>query len=277
MRTGKLLAAMASLALLGGCAALQGESALEALNRAKPSGSGFTQALTEEYKALANFEWKDMYDYTDGMRYAMKGLAAAKGEVVMPDDLSKRQLEPQHRAALTDARGQLMGYLDGNRDRNPKTAAHAQAMFDCWAEQQEENWQYDHIAHCRDSLMAILKGKEYKAVMPMDDAAYLVFFDFDKSVVTTAAGDVLNTVVSDFRKGRLNSILVSGHTDTSGSNAYNQKLSERRAAAVKAALIDRGVPANRIVTSAYGETMPMIATGDSVREPSNRRGEIRFR
>ena len=111
---------------------------------------------------------------------------------------------------------------------------------------------------------------------PLANAVYFVFFDFDKSAITPAAQDILNTVVSDARRTSASRLNVVGHTDTSGSPAYNQALSERRAGAVREALVQRGVPASQIATRGVGESQPLIATGDGVREPSNRRAEIRF-
>jgi OmpA-OmpF porin, OOP family len=111
---------------------------------------------------------------------------------------------------------------------------------------------------------------------PLANAVYFVFFDFDKYAITPAAQDILNTVVSDARRTNANRLNVVGHTDTSGSPAYNQRLSERRATAVREALVQRGVPAGQIATRGLGESQPLIATGDGVREPSNRRAEIRF-
>jgi OOP family OmpA-OmpF porin len=67
---------------------------------------------------------------------------------------------------------------------------------------------------------------------------------------------------------------VVGHTDTSGSPSYNQKLSERRANAVRAALEALGIPEDNIHVSGRGEGELMIETGDGVKEPQNRRATI---
>ena len=69
-------------------------------------------------------------------------------------------------------------------------------------------------------------------------------------------------------------IQVIGHTDTSGSPTYNQRLSIRRAEAVRQALIARGTPANMISIEGVGENQLMVPTGPNVREPSNRRAQI---
>ncbi len=105
---------------------------------------------------------------------------------------------------------------------------------------------------------------------------YIVFFNFDESTLTTEARSILDAAAQNFRMAGSTRITLTGHTDTSGSNAYNQALSERRAAAVEAYLETRGVPSDALATRAEGETMPLVPTGDGVREPQNRRVEIVF-
>ena len=111
----------------------------------------------------------------------------------------------------------------------------------------------------------------------VQDSVYFVFFDFDRANITPAAQDIINTVVADFRRNNAAGVNVVGHTDTSGSPRYNQRLSERRATAVRDSLTRGGIPGGVIATSGRGESQPLIATGDGVREPSNRRAEIRVR
>ena len=69
-------------------------------------------------------------------------------------------------------------------------------------------------------------------------------------------------------------IEVAGHADRSGTPAYNQRLSQRRADAVAAELVRQGIARNEIAVSAYGESRPLVPTADGVREPQNRRVEI---
>jgi OOP family OmpA-OmpF porin len=100
---------------------------------------------------------------------------------------------------------------------------------------------------------------------------YTVYFDFDRSDITPDAKPILQRAASDAKAGNTTRISVTGHTDRSGPDSYNQKLSERRAASVKAELIRDGVPANEIVTIGKGESDPAVPTPDGVREPRNRR------
>jgi len=103
---------------------------------------------------------------------------------------------------------------------------------------------------------------------------YIVFFDFDKAVITPEAKTILAAVAAEYKKGKAVAVNVAGHADRSGSDKYNLKLSEKRAAAVKAELARLGVPAKGISTKAAGESQPLVPTADGVREAQNRRGEI---
>jgi OOP family OmpA-OmpF porin len=106
------------------------------------------------------------------------------------------------------------------------------------------------------------------------EKSYLVFFDFDSSQLTPDAQSIVATAAADALAGGSPSLNVTGHTDRSGSDAYNQALSIRRATAVQNALIAGGVPAGIIVIRGAGESEPLVPTADGVREPQNRRVEI---
>ena len=112
------------------------------------------------------------------------------------------------------------------------------------------------------------------AKAPEVQRAFQVFFDFNKSDVTGAGAKVIQQAADSVKAGNLTQINVTGHTDTVGSAKYNQALSERRAAAVKAQLVADGVPAGEIATVGVGKTGLLVPTADGVREPQNRRAEI---
>ncbi len=85
-------------------------------------------------------------------------------------------------------------------------------------------------------------------------------FDFNKAVLRPEGKQKLDELVAKAGAIKLEVILAVGHTDRIGSNAYNQKLSEKRAAAVKEYLVAKGIEANRVYTEGKGETQPV--TGD---------------
>jgi outer membrane protein OmpA-like peptidoglycan-associated protein len=103
-----------------------------------------------------------------------------------------------------------------------------------------------------------------------------VFFDFDKSDITPAAANILNSAVTAYANCGMASVMLAGHTDRAGTPKYNVGLAERRNAAVSAYLTGRGIPAARISAQGFGETMPKVATADGVREAQNRRVEVTY-
>lgn len=106
--------------------------------------------------------------------------------------------------------------------------------------------------------------------------SYMVFFDFDKSDLTPEAMSILTAAAEDYKKGGYVRIVVTGHTDTVGTVPYNQKLSERRAEAVRKQLVKLGVDAGQIQAIGVGKDGLLVPTADQVREAKNRRAEIVF-
>ena len=106
--------------------------------------------------------------------------------------------------------------------------------------------------------------------------SYLVFFDWDSSVLSSDALDILAQAAANAQLGGVSSIVATGHADRSGPDSYNLKLSKRRAEAVQAELQRLGVPSTEITIDWKGERNPLVPTDDGVREPQNRRVEIVF-
>jgi OmpA-OmpF porin, OOP family len=114
------------------------------------------------------------------------------------------------------------------------------------------------------------------AVAEMGAKTFLVFFDWDRADLTPRAEGIVHDAAAYSTTSKYTRIDVDGNTDTSGSPAYNQGLSERRARVVAAELVRDGVPQNAIDMHAYGDTKLLVPTGPGVREPQNRRVEIVF-
>lgn len=110
-----------------------------------------------------------------------------------------------------------------------------------------------------------------------DSRSYLVFFDFDKYNLTEDAMQVLGNLFSNTKNAKAVHYSVTGHADRSGSDAYNLKLSERRTQSVKQELNRLGVPAEAVSMDWKGEREPLVQTEDGIKEPQNRRAEIRVR
>ncbi len=100
------------------------------------------------------------------------------------------------------------------------------------------------------------------------------FFDFDKAVLKAEGKAKLDDLASKVKAINLEVIIAVGHTDSVGTDAYNQKLSVRRAEAVKAYLVSRGIEKNRVYTEGKGEKQPVADNKTAEGRAKNRRVEI---
>jgi OOP family OmpA-OmpF porin len=100
------------------------------------------------------------------------------------------------------------------------------------------------------------------------------FFDFDKSVLKPEGKAKLDDLVGKIQGINLEVIIAVGHTDSVGSDSYNQKLSVRRSEAVKAYLVSKGVEKNRVYTEGKGEKQPVADNKTGEGRAKNRRVEI---
>ncbi len=103
---------------------------------------------------------------------------------------------------------------------------------------------------------------------------YQVFFDFNKSDLTPQAVAIVDQAAKNAETAKVTQLTVTGHTDTVGSDAYNMRLSRRRAESVAAELEKDGIPASEIEIVAKGKRDLLVPTADGVREPQNRRVQI---
>jgi outer membrane protein OmpA-like peptidoglycan-associated protein len=103
---------------------------------------------------------------------------------------------------------------------------------------------------------------------------FIVYFPFDQSTLTPEAQTVVQEAATYAGSGAATRVQVVGHADTSGSAAYNIRLSERRARAVADSMVALGVNPSLITADWRGEAAPAVATGDGVKEPLNRRATV---
>ena len=104
--------------------------------------------------------------------------------------------------------------------------------------------------------------------------SYLVFFDFNKSDLSAQATEIVDTAAKNAGPAKVTKLTVTGHTDTVGSDAYNMRLSRRRAESVAAQLEKDGIPSAEIAIYAKGKRDLLVPTADGVKEPQNRRVQI---
>ncbi len=104
-----------------------------------------------------------------------------------------------------------------------------------------------------------------------------ILFDYNSAGLRPASRTTLNELAQNFAQYPDNQIVVEGHTDSTGSDAYNQKLSEQRAGNVADYLIDRGVASRNVVVYGYGEAQPKSSNDTAEGRQLNRRVEIHIR
>jgi outer membrane protein OmpA-like peptidoglycan-associated protein len=164
------------------------------------------------------------------------------------DDVEKAAVERQ--AVLAEVRGH-------EAQRNAEQARTAEERAD--ALQRE---------------LADLKAKktERGVVVTLGD----VLFDTGRATLKPGSYSTIDRLAMELKQDPQRKVLIEGHTDSVGSNEYNQDLSERRAASVQAALFERGVDASQISTVGKGETTPVASNDSPVGRQQNRRVELVF-
>jgi len=259
-----------------------------AQNAAPQAGANFDQALAGEYAGLATHLSQVDRDWADSDYFSRKGLAATRGRTVLPEENSNwlvpLEVPLKTRNELATGRQRLMAALDGGaRERNPAVAARAQERYDCWVERMEDDWRTAINGPCHADFVAALnelEGAKQPAAAPAAAPAagtrqYNVYFDWDKSTLTPDARKIIAAVAQQ-AKADNSHVAITGKADLSGTDAYNMKLSHRRADAVREQLVKDGVPANSIDARWVGMREPPVPTAKGVREPRNRVVEINF-
>ncbi len=181
----------------------------DGLKRAEFTGAGFNSELSRAYREFSVFESDEMHDWTDAAHFGEKAFKSARGEPVAPEELNQWRLPAERIQTLASERRRLMALLTKEVTRqSPKAAAKAQASFDCWVEQQEENWQWDHIAACQEGYFTAVSQLEWqlglidappeaKPLVPVVQAgppfrrtrrarAFTLLFDFDSAAIDPA-------------------------------------------------------------------------------------------
>ena len=277
-----LIVGLSALALAG-CGGME----LQKAETLTPGGSEFENQLYLGYIELAKLE-HDEGDYADSDVFALRAAGAAGGTASAPENIAERNLPLGRKDGLSVARARLIATLEaGARSTAPTQAATAQVMFDCWMQEQEENFQPAHIDRCRgaflgamtkiDAMMAV-KPVAAKPLPPLGPSKmkrrFIVYFLFDSAEITDQSTHVILSAIDTAKKIGAKQVFVTGHADRAGSGAYNDKLSDIRANAVVSRLTGGGVSSRVISVSPLGERVLAVETSDGARQAQNRRVEI---
>ena len=256
----------------------------------KIEGVNFDAHLAREYQRRAAVEALVESEWTHAARFADKGRAASKGALVLPWLAADWNSLPDDQLDLIVGRARLMDALNlGGRQVNPEYCAKAQVFYDGWLEETHDNdvgpggfgaLQNENVLRERAAFEQMLPQCEscIEEVMQGFARDFVVYFEFDAFALTPQAEEILDAIVSHLAcaQGRANlEVSITGHTDRSGADSYNVNLSEERAKKVQEGLTGRSIPVNLVAWR--GEAEPAKPTEDGVREPLNRRVEIRIR
>tara|TARA_A100000171_G_scaffold52398_1_gene70569 strand:- start:3485 stop:4300 length:816 start_codon:yes stop_codon:yes gene_type:complete len=246
-----------------GCA----EHYIDKLENAKLEGLPFADHLAKEYELFAKRESRVYNDQVDAAHFAVKGLQAATGLNVLPEDPRKWDLSEDNLKFFLDARRRLTFALDKSGRRvAPALAARTQVFFDCAVEESEEAFQKENIAKCKNGFISSLR--ELEKAVHTQAPTFSVHFAMNSSKLDDKAHETLAEVAKVAKNINLHAVVITGHTDGIGGRKHNLVLSHNRAVAVRDALTKMGVNVKRIESVGGGEL-----DGAEV-DPSNRRVDI---
>ena len=276
MRT--LLAAVFSLFLLTAC---DTTLSLKELRNAPPAADAYQAALAHGYREFAEIKEAN-YDWWASKYFADKGLMAAYGREIQPEDPATWDIAPTVMPEFTDARAKLMAAISANRASQPDLTAEAVVAYDRWVEIQNNGWDLAGIETRRDAFFAALAalaapsdGSALSAVQQaVESTSTILYFPFDSDRLDGNAQAAFKQLVHDLKTGGNISVSINGHADRAGTEEYNLELSQRRAKYIMNALIAAGVSPKTLHYFAFGDSDPAVQTEPGVREPRNRRVEI---
>ncbi|MEC7745031.1 MAG: OmpA family protein [Pseudomonadota bacterium] len=290
-----------SLLFLFSCSASYEKLSKESFN----PPTSLSKHLMEAYKTKADFEAQEMHDWNSAKLYAEKALGAADGKDILPEKISYWVIPADKQSELNKAYNNLMTVYKEALLLDPFNLAKAISSLDCWAEQQEENWQTWDIDQCRNDFLSAMheifgslekekeistKQKINSEISKLDDSVsddsvsivtknsenkilQIIYFDFDKSKLSDVSIEEIKNFINTNKK-TIKKFIVVGHTDTMGTKKYNKVLSLERAEVVQKVLTELGIEKNNIHILGKGEDNLRVQTADEVKHPANRRAEI---
>ena len=290
-----------SLLFLFSCSASYEKLSKESFN----PPTSLSKHLMQAYKTKADFEAQEMHDWNSAKLYAEKALGAADGKDILPEKISYWVIPADKQSELNKAYNNLMTVYKEALPLDPFNLAKAISSLDCWAEQQEENWQTWDIDQCRNDFLSAMheifgslekeegistKQKINNEISKLDDSVsddsvsivtknsenkilQIIYFDFDKSKLSDVSIEEIKNFINTNKK-TIKKFIVVGHTDTMGTKKYNKVLSLERAEAVQKVLTELGIEKNNIHILGKGEDNLRVQTADEIKHPANRRAEI---
>jgi OmpA-OmpF porin, OOP family len=270
MKNVKWLGRLGAVATLTGLLTSCAHMDIDDLKKAEQKGHEFTQNLTKEYLDFAMRETDKYNDQLDASHFAVKGIQAAAGLHVLPENPDVWGIADQGALGeLHKYRERLMFALHkSGKVIDPALAAQAVVLFDCWVEEQAEGWQPENIAKCRDGFMTALKKLEES--VRTEAPTFMIWFALNSATLTPEGQEEIDQIMKVAKHLTHHKFVIHCVTDGIGGRAFNLKLSQDRAETVKAAVLKAGLDASRIESAVgLGE-----AEGTLEIKPFDRRCDI---
>jgi Outer membrane protein and related peptidoglycan-associated (lipo)proteins len=205
------------------------------------------------YKEKAIFEAEKMHDWNSAKLYSEKALLSLEGVEVKPQEIGYWKLPDNKVPQLQISYNNLMTVYEKARKIDPYNLAVAISSLDCWAEQQEENWQTWDINECKDDFLSAMhiiyekisqnqdrdnklslnENKDFADNVSLvtknekKEIMQIIYFDFDKAELSTASIKTISKFLSE-NKNTISSKIIVGHTDTKGTKKKDLELSLKR-------------------------------------------------
>ena len=262
--------------------------------------NSFSENLFKNYKKKAIFEAEEMHDWNSAKLYSEKALKSLVGAKIKPQKMIYWKLPKNHIFELNQSYNNLMIIYEEARILDPYNLAISISSLDCWAEQQEENWQTWDIKKCRDDFLNAMheiyekmadknKNQEQQTLEKIKEnnsqtysvvttnekreVMQIIYFDFDEYTLSEVSLNNLKTFLDQYQN-QISNYVIAGHADTKGTNQYNLKLSLKRAETIKTIFIEEGIEEKNINILGKGEEFLAVKTADEIAHPANRRVEI---
>jgi outer membrane protein OmpA-like peptidoglycan-associated protein len=265
--------AVLKILFVGAVATLAACTSISEVKDERIEGTEFGHYLAREYRELALYEANVKHDNAAADYFSERAIASNNNLFVEPSLLEEYDNIPQERMAeLAHARTELIvALLAMKKPDNYKPLAKAQVKFDCWLENTPEKNGQDLANSCKADFLAAMD--EVIGNIHLTEA-FMVFFPLNSVRLDKAAMQTLMVVARILKENEGIKVVLTGNTDTTGPESYNDTLSMRRARAVQKALHDLDVEGTQMELFAGGEHNLLVVTPDNTKELKNRRVDI---
>ncbi len=251
--------------------ALFGFSSLSVASAANAQNGGgdFLDYLSMEYAKYGRREARKK-DYKDSRYFRELSQKAKAGHMVYPAALSSRQIPTEQLRELNNAKEKLDYHLNlGARARAPFAAAAAQASYESWLEEAEENRSNADVDEAKANFYSHL------AAVSIPQSTTIIYFPVNSAQLTKDSRTKLNAMIKEMKAHNTQDIALATHASTTASHTYNLNLTKKRADAVQRYLRNHGVDSN-VILRTYGEGDLALPTADGKENQLNRRAVLSF-